>query len=287
MIRSKSATELARMTALALMAATLGAFVGACASAQTSTEVASQPEVAVAPAAPEPQAEPARPTAESLLDANVAAMGGAEAFAAIDSMVSRGTMEIVGTGISGTIIIYQKRPAMQRMLFEAAGLGRIVSGADGEMAWELSDMQGARLLEGSEKAYTLRSGSIDAPAKWRDLYTEVELTGQDEVDGKPCHTIDLTPVEGGLEKWCVDVDSGLVVRVGMKLQHPMGEIPVQTFLSDYREVGSVLVAHRLVQQVMMQQMATTITSVETNVDIPDETFALPEEIQELINVESE
>jgi hypothetical protein len=227
--------------------------------------------------------ETAAPTAEAILDANAAAMGGAAAYARIRTSVVRGTLEMVGMGISGSVTLYSARPASSMVLFEAEALGKIRSGTDGRLAWELSDLQGPRLLEGAERAYALRSALFDAPVRWRELYPKVELLGSEAVDGAPCWKLRLQPSDGDPETWYVDQTSHLLVKATMTLTHAMGEIPVECTFGDYRPVDGVLLPFRSTQKMLTQEMRTVVSSVETNVEIPAAVFALPAEVRALLS----
>ena len=62
----------------------------------------------------------------------------------------------------------------------------------------------------------------------------------------------------------------------------MGDIPVETTMSEYKEFGGVLSPTKIVQKAAGQEIAITVDSMEVNVDIPDERFDLPEAVQALV-----
>jgi hypothetical protein len=232
-------------------------------------------------------AQDSLPAAEVLLAKHVEAQGGADAFSELRSAVSKGTMELVGLGISGKLTLYQTRPASSLTVFEAQALGTIRSGTNGEIAWEYSDLQGPRLYEGAEKAFALREAVLDGSAKWRDLFSKYETVGIDTVGEKSCYRLVMTPKEGSPETWCLDVESKLLVKMDMKLDTAMGQIPVETTFSDYREVDGIKSPFRVSQKVMAQEMLIVLESVEYNPELDLNLFELPDEIKSLLDKRSE
>lgn len=225
-------------------------------------------------------------TAEGLLDAHANAMGPADAFAAIRTVVARGTLELVGMGVTGTVTVIQVRPDRSVVEVVADELGTMRSGTDGQLAWELSDLQGPRLLHGSEKAFALRGGLLDAPRRWRDLYRTVELGGRETVDGVECDRLVLHPFEGKPETWFLDRSTHLQVKTVLTLEHAMGEVQVEATAADYRRVGGVMFPFRTTQRMLMQEMVTVLDTVEVNVEVPAEKLALPAEIRALLERET-
>lgn len=225
-------------------------------------------------------------TAERLLDLHAEAMGPKDAFAAIRTVVARGTLELVGMGVTGAITVIQSRPDRSLVEVRAEELGTMRSGTSDDLAWELSDLQGPRLLEGSEKAFALRGGLVDAPWRWRDLYRSVELAGSAVVDGVDCDRLVLHPFEGKPETWFLDRSTHLQVRTVMTLEHAMGEVQVEATAADYRRVGGVMFPFRTTQRMLMQEMVTVFDTVDVNVEVPEERLALPTEIRALLERET-
>jgi outer membrane lipoprotein-sorting protein len=56
---------------------------------------------------------------------------------------------------------------------------------------------------------------------------------------------------------------------------------VNSFLSDYRKEGDILMPHKLKESVAGQEITITFESITFNADIPAETFAVPDEIKAL------
>jgi hypothetical protein len=227
-------------------------------------------------------AEAAPADASPLIDAFVSAIGG-ETLASVQTLVSRGSIEVVGAGITGPIALYQARPDRSYMTMAAPALGKVESGTSGDVVWELSDVQGPRLLQGAEKSMALRTASLDAYSSWRDFYVSAERAGDDTVDDRPCAKVTMTSREGRTETWWLDLESKLLVKTLLDMETPMGTFPVEGTLADYREVSGVKYPFVSIQKVMGQELRMVLESIEVNGEIDDKLFALPQAIQELLD----
>ena len=208
--------------------------------------------------------------------------GGKAAYAKIHSEVSTGVMEFPAMGLKGKMISYSADPDKRVMEVTMDGIGKILDGSNGEIAWATSAMQGPRVKEGDEKAEALLEATFNADARWRDIYQRAETTGVESVDGKDCYKIVLTPKTGNpVTRW-YDKESNLLLKMRVKARSPMGEIESDSFVSDYRKEDGILMPHKLVSHVATLEIALTIDSVKHNAEIPKDKFELPDEIKVLL-----
>jgi hypothetical protein len=221
------------------------------------------------------------PKGETILDKSVEATGGRAAYEKLRNFVVTGTMEVKGIGIKGTMTSYHAAP--DRMLVEVniEGVGTIRDGSDGKTAWEVSAIQGPRLKEGDEKAVALREGQFNSQLHWREHYKTAVTSGIEKVDGKDCYKVVLTPNEGSPETRYFDKETSLPVKMTMTIKSPMGELPTEALIGDYRKEGDLLMPHKMTQKAAGQEIAIQFDTVKFNVDIPKEKFDMPEEIQAL------
>jgi hypothetical protein len=66
----------------------------------------------------------------------------------------------------------------------------------------------------------------------------------------------------------------------------MGKIPVEMFSEDYRDVGGLLVAHKLTSKMMGMETIMTVLEMKNNAEIPEGQFSLPAEIKALVDKEA-
>ena len=226
--------------------------------------------------------QPPMPKAEQILDRYVEAIGGLAALEKINNRVSKGTIAIAAAGIQLSVTVYQARPAKAYSVIESAVTGKIESGTDGAVAWQMSATSGPQLMEGKEKAFQLHMNVFDRLVYWRKVFKQVETTGIEDVAGRPCYKIIANPPDLAPQTLYFDKESCLLVRVSLTTETQAGTIPVETTLSDYKSVDGILLAHKTVIKSIGPQRIATIEKYEQNVSMPADRFALPAEIKNLI-----
>lgn len=233
----------------------------------------------------QPQSEKAAPlpTADAVFDKFLAATGGKEANDKIQSEVAMGTMEFTGKGVKGTMMMYQATPARSYIVIDLEGVGKIEQGTDGDVAWERSALQGPRIKTGEERASALREADIQSRRNWKKHYKSAQVSGVETINGKPCVKVTLIPNEGKPETRFFDQKTGLLIRMDVVAKSPMGEVPAETWIEDYKDVDGLLTPHRLRQKVLGQEFVTTLQSVKYNADIPASRFDLPADVKALVS----
>jgi outer membrane lipoprotein-sorting protein len=165
---------------------------------------------------------------------------------------------------------------------ELPGIGKIQEGSDGSVAWTMSAMQGPRVKEGDERAESLLQGKFNGELNWRDIYSKAETTGTEDVDGKTCYKVLLTPKQGPVATKWFDKDTGFLVKSATTSKTPMGEVQAETTHSDYRKEGDLMVAHKMNTKVATMELSMTVDSVQSNPEIPKDKFDPPAEVKALI-----
>ena len=229
-------------------------------------------------------AETELPKGEAIVDQYVDATGGKAAYAKLKNRVVKGTLEFVGMGIQGPTVAYYARPAKQYFLFESESIGKIETGTDGTVVWEISAMMGPQIKEDEERAAMLREAAFDGTVNWRKLYKKAECIGVESVDDRPCYKVVMTPNEGRPETRYFDKESHLIVKTTTELKTMMGVIPIEATIGEYKQVDGILIPHKI-EQVMagMQRMLMVTESVKHDVEMPADRFKLPEQIQALVD----
>lgn len=223
------------------------------------------------------------PKAEEILDGFVEATGGLAAYDKIQNRVTKGTLEMAGMGINLSITTYNARPNKSYSLVESEATGKMESGCDGSVVWENSAMQGAQIKEGKERAFMLRLNTFDRMAYWRKAFQKVECTGVEDIEGTPCYKVVATPADGDPELYFFDKETNLLIKSEMTMESQMGTIKGQMFPGDYEKFDGILVPKSVKIVVMGMERTMTMTSLEHNVKLPEDIFALPPEIQALLD----
>jgi outer membrane lipoprotein-sorting protein len=218
---------------------------------------------------------------EAILDKYVEVTGGRAAYEKIQTEIATGTLEITGMGLSGKLTRYQQAPDKSYTLIDFAGVGKAEEGSNGQVAWSVNGMEGARIKEGDERTSTLRNDAMHMETRWRDFYKKAELAGTEDVGGKPCYKVILTPNDGAAETRYYDKSSNLLVKVVVPVTTPQGVMTAEIGLSDYRDEGGIITAHTITQKVPSAEVLVKIESIKNNPEIPASRFDLPAEIKAL------
>jgi hypothetical protein len=220
--------------------------------------------------------------ADDILDKYIKATGGKGAHAKIKNRVTTMTLEPIGSGLKLQMTAYAARPNKNYSLVESPAIGKIEQGTDGNVVWELSDVRGPIVKEGSERAFILRASTFDKDIAWEEYYKKVEYAGIDSVGGQPCNKVLMTPTVGELETRYFDVETNLLAKVELTVDLEAGKVPVVLFLSDYQQTDGVMIAHKTRRLSGGQEIEILVESIEHNVEIPADRFDLPEEIQKFL-----
>jgi zinc protease len=221
------------------------------------------------------------PKAEVIIDRFVEATGGKAAYQKCRTEVTTGAMEFVGKGIKGSVRSYKAEPNKTYSVTELEGVGTIEEGSDGKVAWSRSAIQGPRIKSGEEKTTSLRLATFNPDLRLREIYKTIECVGVETIDGQVCYKVVMTPQEGSPDTRYYDKKTNLLVRTSIILKSPMGEVPVESYLSDYRKEGDILVAHKLKQKALGQEFLILIDKVTWNRDLPKDRFDLPDDVKAL------
>jgi hypothetical protein len=222
------------------------------------------------------------PKPEAIVDKYIEVTGGRAAYEKIHSQTTTGTVEITNVGLSGTLNSYQAMPDKSYSVVEiSGGVGKFEEGSNGPVAWAIDGMHGARIKEGDERAAALRHGVLNADLHWHDFYKKAELAGTEDVGGKTCYKVVLTPNEGSAETRYYDKTSNLLLKVVTPITTPEGAVTAETTLSDYRDEGGILMPHTISQKVPSADILVKIETLKQNADIPAGRLDLPAEIKAL------
>jgi hypothetical protein len=223
------------------------------------------------------------PTAEALMEGYLKATGGREAYAALKTQKSVVQVEFVGQGLKGKTVMFQSANGNSIMKMELAGVGTIASGYKDGVSWESSAMQGTRLREGEEKVQNLRLTDLGGAAKWQEHTESAEVTGEENVDGKDCWKVKtrLKGVTSDDLSW-VDKKTGLIVKMLSKMKSQMGELPVETYMREYKKFGGILMPAKTEQKIGPMTIVSTIEEVVQNPELEESAFDFPAEVSALL-----
>ena len=225
-------------------------------------------------AAPRPQPPP-RPSAQELIDKYVAAVGGREAVAKVQTRSLKGTR----TGAQGRIFpIEVSLKAPDKFVTVATTpQGLINQGYNGATGW-LVNPQGRgpasaedlETLKHAAEIYNLLQLTAPAPT--------MRVTRPERVGDRPANVITNAPVPGVIEKYYFDAETGLLLRRQRFTQTMIGPLPEQWDFQEYRVVDGVKVPYTIVPSTPNpnESNTRTFTEIKFNAPVDDMLFKMPE-----------
>ena len=195
--RSAFAT-FATMLAIGTLASAQAAQPAAPPKQATPAPKQTPPAPKPAPAAPAKTAEQGDlPSARSIIDRHIEAIGGRKAVLAHTSSHATGTLSMPSSGISGALDVYGAAPNKSLVKVNLGGIGDIVEGFDGTYGWALQPMTGPMLKQGKEldekKFDADFYGDLHEPGRYVSMKTVEKTT----FEGRPCYKVSLVRKEGG------------------------------------------------------------------------------------------
>jgi hypothetical protein len=213
------------------------------------------------------------PPARQVVDRHVQAIGGRPAVARFQHrrIVSETTLP---DGSTVTADAYQAPPNRTFVRTVLPGVGTILAGHDGAVAWSSDPVQGARTLAGDELGEALRQAEFWAYLDPAAAYRSLETVGEATVGGRPCWEVRMVHASGTRAHGCFDKESGLLARTWTET----GTTRVDVTISDYGDFDGIRMPTRMVTSVLGQEMTTTITSV-SHAPFEASIFAVPAEVR--------
>jgi photosynthetic reaction center cytochrome c subunit len=243
---------------------------------------------------------PGVPSAESVLDRYIQAVGGVQRLAGLTSFVGKGTsVGFGGFGGGGAVEIVAKGPDKRATIIlfkEETGRGDQIRTYDGNAGWVRTplnvlgefqlrggDLDGARfdaqlsfpgqikqILTNPKTGPPTSIADVGAPASQSSLQQDVTL-GQ-------THVVDVVQgvgPRGLLVTLYFDRQSGLLLRELRFGSSPIGRVPTQIDFADYRDVNGIKLPFRLTYAWLNGRDSIVLNEIQTNVPIDEAKFGRP------------
>ncbi|UCC82147.1 MAG: hypothetical protein JSW46_14300 [Gemmatimonadota bacterium] len=213
------------------------------------------------------------------------AIGGLEAWQAVQSMKMTGKMMMGGMGIEAPFTVMAKRPNMARIEFVFQGITG-VQAYDGETAWQVMPFTGNTDPEEvpDDQAEDLwETADVDGPlVGWEESGHAVELLGMEETEGTQAYKLKVTMKSGSIQYYYLDSEYFIPIRMEGVRQVQGRTVEFETIVSDYKDVGGLMIAHSIEARPKGAPagQAVTIDLVELNVELADSLFVMPEKSEE-------
>jgi outer membrane lipoprotein-sorting protein len=225
---------------------------------------------------------PASLTAAQIVEKNVSAKGGLQAWRAVQTMSFSGKMDAGGKQkVQLPFVLERKRPRKTRTELVFAN-DTAVQVYDGDNGWKLRPFLGRRDVE-PYSPEELKSASfesdLDGPlVDYAAKGNKVELEGLEKVEDHDAYKLKLTMKGGQVQHIWVDAGTFLEVKVEGTPRRVNGKMrPVSIYLRDYKDVNGLMIPY--VSETAVQGNRDThkmiIESVVVNPKLEDSLFTKP------------
>ena len=228
------------------------------------------------------QADPAKlPSARSVLDRHVEAIGGRDAVLSHNSTSARGTLSMPAAGLTGTLEIYGARPNKTLLKVSIPGVGEVLEGFDGTHGWSLSPMTGPMLLDGKQLEEKRFDSDFYGELRGDERYASMTVLERTDFEGRACYKLRLVKKNGGEDIEFYDVATGLKAGSITTRESQMGTITGTQVTGDYKKFGNLLQPTRVRSSMGGMEQVITITAIEYD-SVPASVFDMPAPIKALV-----
>lgn len=220
------------------------------------------------------------PSASSLMDAHIRAIGGQ---AAVESHRSRRLSGTFHTrGIEGTVEVLTAAPAMSRILIEIPRFGEVDSGYDGEIGWRITPTFGPEVLQGRTLDQARQNADFYRPLGSERFIASQETVEMTELEGRAAYRVEVTTVWDEEYSVLYDVETGRLVASIRTFETPLGDAETTTIFRDYRAVDGVWVPVTWIQRSALSgEQVFEFDTVEFDV-VEETAFEMPSQIRSLV-----
>jgi outer membrane lipoprotein-sorting protein len=213
--------------------------------------------------------------AADILEKMIEAQGGRKVLEGIKDTTLSGSAEAMGVNM--TITMYTKEPNKMRRDAEGPGIS-MTEAFDGEIAWKTDIGSQKPSEETGKDAADAKSdaqgyASILHPEKYGIKYV---LKGKEKIKGKDYFVLEKATPGGTTTTQYVDTKTYLIYKTVSSSVNAKGVAENEEyFMSDYRNVDSVMIAHSLsIPLEGGESLKVTFTKVSFNTGLEDSLFKM-------------
>jgi murein DD-endopeptidase MepM/ murein hydrolase activator NlpD len=204
--------------------------------------------------------------AQQVLDKALAALGGKESLAKIQTRTASGKVE--AKGVTGTYQLWAKAPDRLKTTLDIS-IQRMERGFDGSNGWE--KRTSVRELGGPELERLKQRVVFNPLLSYLNAGTPIELKGKKQLLGAEAYEIQFSPKGEPPVTFYFDAVSFLLLREDHRLQDALLKISY----SDYRKVNDVLVPFFVKEESPGQTLSITFDDYRLNAPLDDSLFKNP------------
>jgi len=220
-------------------------------------------------------------TADQIFDKYIAAVGGAQRWSQINSYASTGTnIGFGGFGGAGEVRIYASRPDKRTTIIDykgAPGRGDSTRTYNGSAGWLKTPLTvlGEYALSGGELDGARLDAVLGFPNQIKTSVTNPRVGFSSSVDDKPTQVVQAEGPRGLMTTFYFETETGLLLRMIRYAKSPIGRVPTQVDLSDYRDVNGVKMPFKWTFAWLDGRDSFQIDRVQLNTAVEERRFGRP------------
>ena len=219
----------------------------------------------------QPRPTPPRPSAQQVLDKYIAAVGGREAVAKVQTRVLKGTRESGPNNWPLEVTI--KAPDRFRGSANTPQ-GLMAMGYNGATGWMLNP-QGQHAASPEELAALKHGSEVYQLLELTTAAPTMRVTRPERIGDRLTNVIAYAVSPELTEKFYFDAETGLLLRRENFIQTMLGPLPEQADFMDYRDVDGVKVPFTIITSSPSGTTTNKFTDIKFNVPVEDTQFQAP------------
>jgi photosynthetic reaction center cytochrome c subunit len=220
------------------------------------------------------------PSADSILDQYIKALGGTERLAKLTSFAAKGTYQGYGDPEKRQVDVYARAPRQR---------ATIVHGSDGDSstvygngaAWLAAPITErpvtVQALTGGDLQAARLEAEITFPGRIKQSFPTWRAGLPSTIDDRDMQVVQGSGAGRGMATFYFDKESGLLTRLVRYADSVVGRIPMQTDYSDYRDVAGIKLPFKWTYTWLDGRFTIELSELRPNVAISPARFAKPAE----------
>jgi photosynthetic reaction center cytochrome c subunit len=222
-----------------------------------------------------PRMDPAANAAamDQLIEKYVQASGGADALKKFTSRVETGTMTAGGNSTPVEI----SEAAGKRAVVSRGPNGENFTVSTGTSGWSGSTGRPTREMSSDDAWSTIVGSDFGLPLRLKEFFPQLRRGRPEEIDGAATTVVMANAPGKPQARLWFDSNTGLLVRMLLLADTPVGRIPTQIDYADFRDVDGVKMPFRITTSGTNRRSTVQIAGVKTNVPVAETLFTQPAE----------
>jgi len=204
----------------------------------------------------------------------------ADAWRGHKSSRMKAAFDLPAMGMSATMEVATLYPNQMVSKINLPGMGEMMQGFDGTVAWMVNPMQGPSLLTGPQLDAAKEDNDPANYSRVTPAITASETLEKTTLGGQECYKVKHTWKSGKTSFDCFSVVDGMITWSQAKNTTPMGEVETTTTFAAYKDWGGVKRATTTTVDQMGQQIIITVQGFEWDT-VDAKELVLPPEIKAL------